>query len=326
MNRLGLKIACLVASIIIWVQVASHSTVEQNANLPLVVTGLEENLTLEGSQLPADVSVRLEGSKLRLLTHNFFNRYVGEVRVNLWDREPGPEFSYEVVPTDIYSDLKVIGIHPPVRLRLQVDSQEIRMLPIVQQNTSELRDGLAFLERPQLLPDSVLVSGPSRFFEDHPSVTAEPVDFSKLKESERVVVRLVQPGEGLHLAVGQVSLDCLLAEIEDRTMANIPVVPLVDSGRPSVGFSPPVVDVMVRGVADSVRALTTNRFLVTVPVGNLEEGIYQLTGQVEKPDWLEVIGLDPPVFQVIVGSPTVLRDSLSQEQDPLGNAEGEEDE
>jgi len=318
MNRLGLKIACLVASVIIWVQVASHSPVEQNTRLPLVVTGLGENLTIEGCNLPAEISVRLEGSKLRLLTHNFFNRYVGEVRVNLWDRQPGPEFSYEVVPSDIYSDLKVMGVHPPVRLRLQVDRQEFKLLPIVQENTTTLRDGLAFLQPPSLLPDSVLVSGPSRFFQEHPTVQAEAFDLSKLKESERVAVRLTQPGEFLHLAISQVSLDCLIAAIEDRTLSNIPVVPLVDTGMPPVGISPPVVDVMVRGVADSLRALTANRLLVTVPVGNLEEGIYQLSGQVDKPDWLEVIGLTPAPFQVIVGSPATAVDSLTV---PVSEAE-----
>ena len=207
-----------------------------------------------------------------------------------------------------------------------MDRQEFKLLPVVQKNTTTLRDGYDFLQAPKLLPDSVLVSGPSRFFLTHPVVEAEPVDFSKLKESERLTVRLIQPGGFLHLATRQVSLDCMVAPLEDRTLANIPVIPLVDVGRPPVGVSPPVVDVMVRGVADSVRALTAHRFLVTVPVGDLDEGIYELKGQVDKPDWLEVVGLDPPSFQVIVGSPTVSMDSLYQAVDALtveGGAQNE---
>jgi len=326
MNRLGLKITCLVASVVIWVQVASHTTVEQNTRLPLVINGLGENLTYAGSVIPENVTVRLKGSKLRLLMHNFFNRSVGEVRINLWDRLPGPEFSYEVVSSDIYSDLEVLGVNPPVRLRLSVDTHEFRLLPVVQENIMDLREGLDFLEPPRLLPDSVLVSGPGRFFQDHPTVTAEPVDFSKIKESQRVAVQLVQPGEFLNLATSQVCLDILVGKIAERTLANIPVVPLVDAGRPTVGVSPPLVDVMVRGVADSVSALTANRFLVTVPVGGLEEGIYQMTGQVDKPAWLEIIGLDPPEFQVIVGNPPVFPDSLSQDlgQDTVGEDSGNE--
>jgi YbbR domain-containing protein len=311
MNRIGLKIICLVVSVVIWIQVASHSTVEQNATLPLIVTGLDvDTLTLEGSVLPKDVSVRLSGSKLSLVLHNIFNRYVGEVRVSLWDLGPGPEFSYEVAASDVYSDLKVVSVQSPLRLRLQIDRREFKLLPVRQRTIGKLRPGLAFLEPPQLKPDSVLVSGPGRFFVEGLSVEAQPLDLSKLKESARLTVRLTPPGKFLHLATSQIALDCLVAEIEDRTLANIPVIPLVDTGRPPVGLSPPVVDVMVRGVADSVRALTANRFLVTVPVGNLEEGIYYLPGQVDNPDWLEVIGLDPPEFQVIVGSPSVSLDSL----------------
>ncbi len=317
MNRLGLKIICLVASVIIWIQVAAHSTVEQNTTLPLVVTGLGENLTLEGSVLPRDVSVRLQGGKLRLVLHNLFNRYLGEVRVSLWDRGPGSEFSYEIMVADVFSDMKVVSVQPPVRLRLQIDTQDFKLLPVRQKLLGSLRPGIAFLEPPQVKPDSVLVSGPGRLFVDGLQVEAESVELSKLKESQRVNLRLFPPGEFLHLATTHVGIDFQIAPLEDRTLANIPVIPLVDSGSPQVGISPPVVDVMVRGVADSVRALTANRFLVTVPVGNLAEGVYYLEGQVEKPNWLEVIGLDPPGFQVIVGFPSVSLDSLFESREQV---------
>ena len=310
MNRLGLKIACLVASVVIWVQVASNTTVEQNAKLSLVIPDLGENLTLEGSQLPSEILVRLEGSKLRLFLHHFFQSDVGEVRINPWDWQPGPGFTVQILPEHVFSDLKVVGINPRVLLEIEVDRQEYRLLPIVQENIGELRDDLAFLEPPQLKPDSVLVAGPSRFFLENTEVVAEPVDFSRLRGSERLTVSLTQPGDFLHLVTRQVSLDCQVAKITDRTLANISVIPLVDSGMPQVGVSPPLVDVMVRGVADSVAALSANRLLVTVSVGTREEGIYQLPGQIDSPDWLEIIGLDPPEFQVIVGRPSVSLDSL----------------
>ncbi len=310
MNRLGLKIACLVASVIIWVQVASNTTVEQDAKLPLVIEGLGDNLTLEGSQLVSEVTVGLEGSKLRLFLHHFFQRDIGEVRINAWEWEPGTQFSYEIGNNEVYSDLKIVGIQPPVRMPIVVDRQQYKLLPIIQDNMGELKNNLAFLEPPQLKPDSVLVSGPSRLFLENTQVVAEPVDYSKLKGSERLSVSLVPPGEFLHLVTRQVSLDCRIAEISDRTLANITVVPLVDAGMPQVGVSPPLVDVMVRGVADSVQALTASRLLVTVSVGSREEGIYELVGQIDSPDWLEIIGLDPPEFQVIVGRPAVSLDSL----------------
>ena len=106
-----------------------------------------------------------------------------------------------------------------------------------------------------------------------------------------------------------------IAQLEERTLANIPVVPLVDAGRPDVGVSPPVADVMVRGVADSVRQLTEARISLTVPVGDRPEGVYELPAEVDHPRWLTVLGVVPREFRVIVGNPPLgepaRRDSLA---------------
>jgi YbbR domain-containing protein len=129
------------------------------------------------------------------------------------------------------------------------------------------------------------------------------VNLDKMKESQDFPLSLSSPHEFLHLEQSEVSASFRVAPLQDRTLANIPVIPLVDAGQPEVGVSPPVVDLMVRGVADSVQALDRSRFLVTVPVGSLAEGVYQLAGQVDYPPWLTLIGMNPEEFQVIVGNP-----------------------
>lgn len=305
MNRIGLKILCLVASVFIWIQVAATSDVEQSADLPLRVTGLQGGLTVEGSILPQKVAVRVQGSKFRLLTHKYFNRYLGEVRINLNDQVPGPAFSYEVNRSDVYTDLTVVAINPPVRLRLHIDNVVSRKMPIRLETDGLLPENLAFLAPPTLTPDSVMVMGAARFFQPGTDVPTLRVNLERLKESQDFPLGLVAPHEYLKLDRPESSVSFKVAPLQDRTLANIPVVPLVDAGRPEVGVSPPVVDVMVRGVADSIQALDRNRFLVTVPVGSLDEGVYQLRGQIEYPPWLTLIGMTPSVFQVIVGNPAV---------------------
>lgn len=303
MNRIGLKLLCLAAAIIIWGFVASTSVVEQTANLPLRLTGLADGLTVEGSDLPQKVAVQVEGKKLQLLAHKYFNRYLGEVRVNLTDQEPGPAFSYEIDRADVFTELIVVNIFPRVRLRLHVDTYQSQYLPVSLKTDGTLPAGLALLEPPYVSPDSVMVSGPSRFFAPGYSVPTLRVNLDKMKESQVFPLSLSSPQEFLHLARTEVSATFKVARLEDRTLANIPVIPLVDAGRPEVGISPPVVDVMVRGVADSIRALDSNRLLVTVPVGSLEEGVYRLPGQVQYPPWLTLIGMTPSEFQVVVGNP-----------------------
>ncbi len=302
MSRIGLKLSCFVVSVVIWVQVASTSTVELTTNMPLRLTGVGEGLTAAGSEVPARVKVRVQGSKLRLLTHNYFNRYIGEVRVNVADRVAGPTFSYELDQNDVSTDqVVVVGIQPPVRLRLKLDRELKRRLPVRLKLTGELSADLDYLTAPAVEPDSVMVTGPERFFPAEGVVITEPVDLSRVQNSGKVAASLVVPHEHLKMASKDVYVGFRVARIEERTLANIPVIPLVDAGQPEVGVSPPVVDVMVRGVADSVRALKGARIMVTVPVGHLVRGVHMVAGQVSAPPWIDVIGLDPATFQVVVG-------------------------
>ena len=303
MNRLGLKIGCLVVAIVIWVQVAATSVIERSTALPLRVVGLSEGLTLDGSIIPGQVDVVLRASKLTLLAHDTFQRFVGEVRLNLADRIPGPAYSYELAESDVYTDQIVIGVSG--RVRLHIDSLRTRTVPIETVTEGSLPADLAFVEPLRVAPDSVQVTGAARFFPDEPSVRTAPIALGKLSAKNGFTVPLISPHHDLRLAFAEVQAVVNLGAVEDRTLANVPVIPLIDSGLPEVGVSPPVADVMVRGVADSVRALTESRFSVTVPVGNRPEGVYDLPGQVDHPAWLTWVRLDPPIFQVIVGKPPV---------------------
>lgn len=303
MNRIGLKISCLVVSILIWIQVAATSVVEQPTTLPLRVVGLDESFTLTGSEIPLRVDVVVRGSKLLLLTHSYFNRYIGEVRINLADRVPGPSFSYELAAADVFTDLVVVGVTPPVRLRLQVDTHIQRRFAVELVTQGILSPELAFYEEPSVTPDSVLVSGPERFFPEESTLRTLPFNLGEVVASGESSVLLVAPHSDLVLSESSVRTVVNVGRLEDRTLANIPVIPLVDAGLPEVGVSPPVADIMVRGVADSVLALTKSRFSVTVPVGSRAEGVYRLPGQVDHPSWLTFLRLEPSDFQVIVGNP-----------------------
>jgi YbbR domain-containing protein len=307
MNRLGLKISCFLVSVLIWIQVASTADIEQTTTLPLRVTGLGEGLTVAGSDhLPSEVRVRVTGSKLMLLTHQYFNRYIGEVRVNLAGFADST-FSYQLDRADIFTDMKDADIQRSRILTLTIDHEISRPMAVTLDSEGALPQGLDFVTTPRIIPDTVLVTGPSRFFSDDLSVHTEAVNLSRISGDSEQTLNLTPPGDFLELAETKVHVAFLVGELEDRTLANIPVIGLVDAGRPDVGISPPVADVMVRGIADSVRALTEDRISVIVPVDNLAEGIFLLAGQVVHPDWLTLIRLDPPQFQVIVGNPPILR-------------------
>jgi len=308
MNRLGLKISCVLISVVIWIQVASTSDIEQSTTLPLRVTGLGEGLTVAGSdQLPAEIQVKVTGRKLELLTHQFFNKYIGEARVNLAGFTD-TTFAYRLDRADLFTELRDADLQRSQTLNLTIDHEISRRVSVLLDVAENLPGGLDHVTAPRILPDSVLVTGPARFFTDDLVVRTAAVNLERISEDTVLMSDLISPGEFLELSETKVQVILQVGRLEDRTLANIPVIPLVDAGRPDVGISPPVADVMVRGIADSLRILTKDRVSVIVPVDNLAEGTYLLAGQVVHPDWLTLIRLDPPQFQVFVGNPSLPRD------------------
>jgi len=320
MNRFGLKISCLLVSVLIWIQVASTADFEQTTTLPLRVTGLAEGLTVAGSEyLPSEVKVRVTGSKLMLLTHQYFNRYIGEVRANLTGFVDST-FSYQLDRSDIFTDMNNADFKRLITLTLTIDHEITRPIAVTLDTEGNLPRDMDFVTAPRITPDSVLVTGPSRFFTDDMSLHTEALNLDRISGNSEQTMNLVLPGDFLDMAETRIKVAFKVGKLENRTLANIPVIGLVDAGRPEVGISPPVADVMVRGIADSVRALTEDRISVIVPVDNLSEGIFVLAGQVVHPDWLTLIRLDPPQFQVIVGNPPILRNDsrVPTEQEDQG--------
>jgi YbbR domain-containing protein len=306
MNRLGLKISCLLVAMLIWFQVAGNSDLEQTVSLPIEVTGLADGLTTLGSEnLPARVRVRLTGSKRDLLAHQFFNKDIGQVTVNLAGLSD-TTLSYRLSRADIRTKMvnpEIVGVR---NITITTDHQVSRMIPVSLVTEGDLPAGLDFVTRPVPEPDSVEVAGPSRFFNDELTIQTETLELDRVSENSSVAADLLSLGEFLKPARGEVQVAFRVGRLERRVLANIPVVALVDAGRPEVGVSPPVADVTVEGFADSLRILTRDRISVVVSADTLDVGLHRRKGQVVAPDWVTFSEMNPSEFQVIVGNPAEL--------------------
>lgn len=301
MNRLGLKLGCLAVAIVIWMQVASTATVEQQFDVPLRVVGLEEGRTIVGSALPREVSVRLQGSKLRLLAHRWTHRPAGEVVIDLAERQPGRPFTVNLGPGDVASAFTALEIVEPQRLTVRIDGQVERRLPITLSTIGSLPSGYGHLVALRAEPESVLVSGPARYFPERPAVRTTPLELARLEGAGRLKLRVLPPESHLQLSTHEVEVAYSVGLLAERTIADVPVRVVGHEPGVEVGVSPSRVDVNVRGVADSLRTLGPGRLLVTVAADGLAAGVHLLPGEVSAPGWATVIGLDPAQFQVVVG-------------------------
>ena len=304
-KNLILKLACLLAALIIWTLVAGTTMVEADVGLPLEVVGLADGLTIEGSTLPDLGLARLRTSRLRLLAHQYLGRSIGSVRLDMTGLQPGPPLFLELKDADLRAEAEVLAILPPMRLRLQLDWQETRRLPVGVPLTGQLPADRLLGGPVVARPDSLDVTGPRRFFADVDSLVTEPVDLSGL---QRTLVRdlpVLAPPKPLRADVGSVQVTVPVTQLAMRVLANIPVRPLMEEGLGETGVSPPVCDVTVRGPADSVAALSPARLRVHVPVSGLPPGVHRVQGLVQHPDWVVSIQLEPASFMVLMGRESV---------------------
>jgi hypothetical protein len=307
-KNLSLKISCLLAALLIWMLVAGTTMVESDVGLPLEVVGLGDGLTVGGSALPELGLVKLRVSKLRLLAHQYFGRSLGAVRVDLSGLQPGPPLLFELKEADVRTEAEVVTLLPPVRLPLRLDWEETRRVPVRVPLRGRLPQDRLLAGPLQVRPDSVDVIGPRRFFGGLDSLATEPIDLAGLQRTLARDVPLVPPPRPLRTAGGTVHVTLPVAALAERVMANIPVLPLVESHLGEAGVSPPVCDVLVRGPADSVAALSPARLTVIVPVTDLGPGVHQVAGEVRHPAWVVSIQLEPPTFMVLVGQATAGED------------------
>ncbi len=303
MNRLGLKISCVVVSVVIWFQVASTTQTEQVVSLPLRIAGLQDGLTVAGSVLPRQVRVRLTASKLRLLAYRYFHRGdLGWVSLALSGRQPAADQQrYALSSADVrtpYRDPAPVVVSPDA-VYLQIDRRLTRRLPVRLETAGDLRPDLGFVTPPWTLPDSVTVTGPERMLAGVAAIGTEALDLAGLKPGDRPQVALAAPGDHLELAPESVEVRFDIGNMLERTIANLTVTALVDAGQPPVLVSPPAVEVRVRGVDASVAALTQADLTVTVSASALGEGLHRVPVEVQAPGGIVV--LERPVVDVIVG-------------------------
>lgn len=122
MKRVGLKVICVLAALVLWLQVAATTVVDDTVTMPLQAIGLQQGTAPESGDLPRTVRVRVRGSKLQMVAHRYFGRRIGTVVIDLAHAVAGSTIERDVRTEDVRSDLVPLSIVPPVHLRVRLVS------------------------------------------------------------------------------------------------------------------------------------------------------------------------------------------------------------
>jgi YbbR domain-containing protein len=269
--------------------------------MPVVVSGLGDQLTIAGNALPSATEVRVRAPKLAVVAHQYLGIALGRVEVDLSDWAAQPARNYEFSPLDVDTEAEVVAILSPDRFPLRVDHEDSRRLPIRVPLRGRLAADRRLAGEVTVEPDSLDVTGPRRYFAGVDSLGTEAIDLASIDRTLVQEMPLIPPPAPLAVPVSTVKVTVPVVALAERVLANVPVIALIGRQQGEAGISPPVCDVMVRGPADSVAALSPARLSVTVLVSDLEPGTHQIAGEVQCPDWVLDVRIQPEVFMVLVG-------------------------
>ncbi len=193
----------------------------------------------------------------------------------------------------------------PAFVRTEVDLETRgKTVSIVPQLTGAPADGYV-VQQQVAVPASVIVDGPPEIIDKLLFLNTEPVDITGAKESLSRTVAIQDLPEGITL------LDPQTNEIEVRvsigtsggTANVIPSMPVEVINTPAnmqVTVDPTTVDIDISAASDTLASLTPEDIRVTVDLAGLGPGVYTLTPNVEVPDNVNVIQLDPSRVVVLV--------------------------
>ncbi len=300
MNRHILKFLCILAAVLIWIQVASNREQLVTVSLPLELQGVPAGVTLAGNEWPETVEVSATVTKLQTFLHRYLGREPGKVVVDLSTVEAGGLWQRDLTPNDVRSSLNGVLIVSPKRLTLFLDhlvSVTARVRPAI---VGDIPPGRLLIGEVTIEPSSVVVSGPSRFLIEPLELETGPFNLARIHSTQDIRRQVLLPSEHLSAEPNEVVFQANVVKAGRRTFDHVPVVPLVDTGR-VVDVFPPVVSVELIGPGQQIEVLPVAQISVTLSLTGLELGSHTLVPDVLLPADYELVGIDPGQFLVVIG-------------------------
>lgn len=299
LENLGIKLLCLVVAVVLWVQVAGSIDVEEVVELPVELVSLPDSLIVRSNALPDRVEVRIRGTKLQHLLDDVFRRDRGRIQLSV-PRATAGLHRAEISVADVRVSSTPTEILSPASIEFEIYRRGRREVPVRLAVDGQLPQGFTMAARPEITPNTVVVTGPESLVEGLSHVNTQPLRLARHRSSFRQRIHLASPDPDLQLHPIEVEISLGIDEIVERAFANVPISILSDMDAARLHVDPTMAQVRVMGAAGAVAALGPESISVVLHIGELETGVYQLDPQVVAPDGIVSTSVDPPAFQVIV--------------------------
>jgi YbbR domain-containing protein len=293
LRHLGLKFLSIALAALLWLLVSGEQIVERAMRIPLEFTNLPTQLEVVGD-VPMVVDVRLRGSSGALSRIS-----AGELAAMLDVRaaRPGRRL-FHVTGADVRTPFGVDVVQVmPASVSLTFEPSAVKIVPVVPAIEGDPADGY-LMGTVTADPPTVEVVGPASALGSLTEAITEPVSIADASSVVTELVTVGLPDQSVRLReplVARVTVNVAPAPVEWAVAAI--QVKVRNAGNTLAQVMPTHVTVHVRGPRETM-ALGADQFDVSVDVGGLRAGQYQLPVRVVPPARIGVVSVDPPELLV----------------------------
>ena len=303
LHNKGLKAASLVLAFVAWYAIRSIINFETVvSDIPITIEVNPGWAILDRSAQTVDVLFRGSQEDIRYL-----NRDQITVEADIRGKPFAGALSVKLQPKNVKAPggVRAVVIWPD-EIALKLDQEGEKQVPVKADLQGAVPEGYE-VDTVACTPASVLLQGPRQRLGEIESVRTAAIDLEdRVRSFKKLKMPVVSPGENW---VGRVSPSNVVVEITiaeraaTREMQELPVNVLVSPGvGPKLEVWPVKVNVVLRGLAESLKNLKPEEVQVSVDCSSLQAGAsYDLPVRVHASAGVTAIRVEPPTVKVTVG-------------------------
>jgi len=248
----SLKFLSVLCGFVIWFGVVSREEAKADIDIPIRIVNLQDNMALVFPLTPT-ISVQLEGKAISLI-HLKLNRSA-RIEIDLKNMPLG----YSKVPSERISfvspnipNLKMQRIKQTNYLGVDLDTRIEQKIPVLSRVQTRPAPGFTFLNQPEIVPDSVYISGARSTVAKITHIPTEEISITDLKWNNSLPIKLDL--SALHsivdIADTTVFLQVQIEPLDHKIFYDIPVHLIGSFDRSAYSLSPSKANVEISGGKD----------------------------------------------------------------------------
>ncbi len=302
LHNKGLKIASVVLAFVTWYAIRSVINFETVvSDIPITIQVNPGWAILDRSAQTVDVLFRGSQEDVRYL-----NRDQITVEADIRGKSFAGALNVKLLPKNVQAPgaVRAVLIWPD-EVTLKLDQEGEKQVPVKADLQGAVPEGYE-VDKVECTPASVLLQGPRQRLDEIESVRTAPIDLEdRVRSFKKMKMMVLSPSENW---VGRVNPSNVVVEITiversaTKEVAGVPVHMLISPGAgPQMELWPAKVDVVLKGLAETVKNLKPEDVQASVDCSDLEAGAsYDLPVRVHASPGVTAIRVEPPTVKVTV--------------------------